>query len=346
MLLTVGELARRCGLTVRTLHHYDAIGLLVPASRSAAGYRLYARADIERLHRIQALRQLGLSLTDIGAALSGPQQPLAAVVDRQIAQIDRELHEAARLRERLVHLRAQLADGQSPDLADWLHTLELMTMYEKYFTAEELQQLPLHTNPDIQSEWSALVTAVQAAMDRGATPDDADAQILALRWMEMAGRGTGGNPAFLMRLQAMNENEPAARVQSGITEALQAFVEQSMVAARLAIFARYLDPTDMERMHANYGRHMYAWPPLIADLIKARAADTPADAPHVQRMAQRWMELFAAYAGDDPATHARIREAYAKEPDLRSGSAVDDALLDYVRASLASLSPSVRRTPH
>lgn len=40
MLLTVGELARRCGLTVRTLHHYDAIGLLVPESRSDAGYLL------------------------------------------------------------------------------------------------------------------------------------------------------------------------------------------------------------------------------------------------------------------------------------------------------------------
>ena len=91
MLLTVGELARRCGMTVRTLHHYDAIGLLQPASRSGAGYRPYARADVERLHRIRALRQLGLSLTDIGIALSGPQQPLADVVDRQIAQIDREL---------------------------------------------------------------------------------------------------------------------------------------------------------------------------------------------------------------------------------------------------------------
>jgi len=78
MLLTVGELARRCGLTVRTLHHYDAIGLLKPSVRSAAGYRLYDRANIECLHRIQALHQLGLSLTAIGDALSGPQAPLPA----------------------------------------------------------------------------------------------------------------------------------------------------------------------------------------------------------------------------------------------------------------------------
>ncbi|MFC5437510.1 MerR family transcriptional regulator [Rhodanobacter umsongensis] len=337
MLWTVGELARRCGLTVRTLHHYDAIGLLKPSVRSAAGYRLYDRANIERLHRIQALRQLGLSLTGIGTALSGPQQPLADVVDRQIAQIDRELSEAANLRERLVYLRTQLANGQSPDLADWLDTLELMTMYEKYFSPEELKVLPLHTDPDVQVEWSALIGAVQSAMDLGATTDDADVQILALRWMTMVERGTGNNPEFLMRLHAMNENEPAARAQSGITQALQTFVEAAVVAARLAIFARYLDVHDMERMLANYGKQMYAWPMLIADLRKAMEENTPANDPNVQKMAQRWTELFRAYAGDSPVTHARIREAYAKEPDLRSGSAVDNSLLDYVREALASL---------
>lgn len=65
--LVIGELAKRPGLTVRTLHHYDAIKLLSPPTRSDAGYRLYNRQHInrqhiERLRRIQALRRLGLSL--------------------------------------------------------------------------------------------------------------------------------------------------------------------------------------------------------------------------------------------------------------------------------------------
>jgi DNA-binding transcriptional MerR regulator len=50
MALKIGELARRTGLTVRTLHHYDAIGLLKPSARSDAGYRLYDRNDVARLH--------------------------------------------------------------------------------------------------------------------------------------------------------------------------------------------------------------------------------------------------------------------------------------------------------
>lgn len=54
MMLKVGELARRAGLAVRTLHHYDSIGLLKPSGRSAAGYRLYNRDDVARLHQVQA----------------------------------------------------------------------------------------------------------------------------------------------------------------------------------------------------------------------------------------------------------------------------------------------------
>jgi DNA-binding transcriptional MerR regulator len=331
MLLTVGELARRCGMTVRTLHHYDAIGLLQPASRSGAGYRLYARADIERLHRIQALRQLGLSLTDIGTALSGPEQPLAEVVDHQLTQIDQELARIGRLRNRLEAMRKQLVAGQSLDLAEWLETLELMTMYEKYFSPEELKELPLHRDPDVTTQWAALVGEVQAAMDDGATPDSPQAHALALQWMEMVQRGTGNNPAFLTRLKSMLDNEPALRERNGITSAMERFVEQSLIRARLIIFERYLLPLEMELMRANYGQQMHEWPPLIGELRAAMKAGTLPTEPKVRQLARRWSELFRAYAGDDPATHVRIRDAYANEPDLRSGSAVDMALLAYLR---------------
>ena len=87
MLLKIGELAKRTGLTVRTLHHYDNIGLLTPSVRSDAGYRLYDRSDIARLHRIQALRRLDLSLAEIGALLSGEGADLQRVIQQQITSL-------------------------------------------------------------------------------------------------------------------------------------------------------------------------------------------------------------------------------------------------------------------
>jgi MerR family transcriptional regulator, thiopeptide resistance regulator len=61
--LRIGEVAAATGVTVRTLRHYDALGLLVPAGRTDAGYRLYADEDVQRLYRILALRRASLSTT-------------------------------------------------------------------------------------------------------------------------------------------------------------------------------------------------------------------------------------------------------------------------------------------
>jgi MerR family transcriptional regulator, thiopeptide resistance regulator len=67
--VNVGEVAALAGVTVRTLHHYDQIGLLSPSGRSAAGYRLYAPADLDRLHQVLVYRELGFSLEDVAALL-------------------------------------------------------------------------------------------------------------------------------------------------------------------------------------------------------------------------------------------------------------------------------------
>ena len=69
MPFTVGDLVRLTGVTVRALHHYDEIGLVVPSDRSAAGYRLYSDADVHRLQQVLLLRELGLPLEEIASAI-------------------------------------------------------------------------------------------------------------------------------------------------------------------------------------------------------------------------------------------------------------------------------------
>ena len=69
---TVGTLARLSGVTVRTLHHYDEIGLLRASERSDAGYRLYSETDVDRLRAILSYRELGLALDEIARAVDAP----------------------------------------------------------------------------------------------------------------------------------------------------------------------------------------------------------------------------------------------------------------------------------
>src|SRR5207253_3491412 len=67
--LKVGELARRTGLTIRTLHHYDEIGLLKPSLHTESGHRLYTADDVARLQQIVSLRQLGFALEEVKGCL-------------------------------------------------------------------------------------------------------------------------------------------------------------------------------------------------------------------------------------------------------------------------------------
>jgi len=69
MALTVGQVAEQLGVTVRTLHHYDEIGLVVPSDRTGAGYRLYGGEDITRLQQVVVYRRLGFALGEIAALL-------------------------------------------------------------------------------------------------------------------------------------------------------------------------------------------------------------------------------------------------------------------------------------
>ena len=83
MPLTVGQMADVAGVTVRTLHHYDALGLLTPGARSTAGYRLYEDADCERLQEILFYRELGFGLEGINEILRDPEYDRADALRQQ-----------------------------------------------------------------------------------------------------------------------------------------------------------------------------------------------------------------------------------------------------------------------
>src|SRR4051812_40728627 len=103
----VGELAGVTGLTVRTLHHWDEIGLLRPSRRTAAGHRLYADADVTRLQQVTSLRQLGFPLEQIRDLLDRRGIPARQVITLHLEKLREQIELQRALQARLEQVAAR-----------------------------------------------------------------------------------------------------------------------------------------------------------------------------------------------------------------------------------------------
>jgi DNA-binding transcriptional MerR regulator len=221
----VGELARVAGVTVRTLHHYDELGLLRPSERTGGGHRLYTTADVERLYRLLALRSLGLPLEEIGTLLDDGAGGVAATVRRHLETVERQTRALQALRTRLTRLLAALEAGRGTS-DEILEALEAMSMFEKYYTPEQLQQLERRRQAlgedeikRVEQEWKDLYAQVREHREQGTDPSDPAVQALVRRSGELIQMFTGGDPAIAASLQRMYEQEGPERASRGAMSA-------------------------------------------------------------------------------------------------------------------------------
>lgn len=191
--LTVSEVSKLSGVSVRTLHHYDALGLLSPSHRSDAGYRLYEEPDLLRLQQILFFRELGLSLERIHDVLTDPEFDLKATL-----RVQRQL-----LAEESIRLRAVLsAVEQTLEALERGTTMTKEEMFEVFggfdpeAHAEEAEQrwgdteafkesarrTKRYTKQDwarFKTEQDALNASMVAAMRKKVAPESAEGKAVA-----------------------------------------------------------------------------------------------------------------------------------------------------------------------
>lgn len=203
----VGELSARTGLSVRALHHYEEIGLLVPSGRTEAGHRLYSDGDVIRLQQVASLRSLGFSLAEIREFLDAPGFSPGRVIELHIARIRERIELERRLCDRLEAVANLLAaenpvggDSAGKFVETVMEVTKMSERIEKYYTPEQLEQLERRRQElgeerirAAQEEWPALMEQVRAEMEAGTDPSDERVQRLARRWMELVEEFTGGD---------------------------------------------------------------------------------------------------------------------------------------------------------
>ncbi len=235
--MRVGELARRAGLTVRTLHHYDEIGLLSPSARTESGHRLYGAADVERLQQIVSLRQLGFPLVEIRAMLAGSETPVLDVIEMQIGRVSEQIRLQQQLRSQLDLIARRLRNNGSAPVEELLRTMEMMSMVDKYYSEEQLAWLRKRREEvgeerirEVEAEWPRLMAEVMAEMETGTDPTDPKLRPLLDRWSGLVSEFTGGDAGIAKSLNSMHEHEDTVPTGEQIDRELFAYVGKAMAA--------------------------------------------------------------------------------------------------------------------
>jgi DNA-binding transcriptional MerR regulator len=216
----IGELARRTGLTVRTLHHYDSIGLLSPAERSEGGHRVYGEDDVRRLYRIVSLRSLGFPLDAIAGVLDLDGVDARGAVADHLHRLEDQMERDRALRRTLRALLNRL------ETEDFLTTIEEMTMHQRYYSPEQLQQLEQRRRSlgddairGVEREWGEIFATLRAEMEAGTDPADPRLRPIAERGRELLAMFTGGDAGIKQSLNEMWQHEDPAELSHGMVDA-------------------------------------------------------------------------------------------------------------------------------
>jgi len=332
MAFTVGQLAKRTGLTVRALHHYHAIGLLVPSHRSSSGYRLYTHADVVRLYQIQALRRLGLPLAEIETALAKRGASLPEVVGRQIEELTDRIEHAEVLKARLVQLRDVLAQGDEPVVGDWLAAVELNTLYDRYCSPEELHRL-LARRRSLVGEWPALIADVRTALSHGVPPDSEEGQSLGNRWRQLMLSQVGGDTTLAIKMKLAYADQPDVQArfeaQSGLGPDVLEYLWQIWMHGQLALWTRRIGPDAASRLKFSEDR-LREWLRVNADLRDAMKNGESPDSDLVQRALREWDALVDELAAGDATLARHLVETFDADLELQQAWAIDTTVLTFV----------------
>ena len=217
--MTVGEVAKKMDVTVRTLQHYDKEGLLSPSAISEGGRRLYTDKDIVKLHQILSLKHLGFSLDDIKNRLIPLDTPneIAAVLEQQATAVQRKIDSLSESLRELEALRAEVLQMQSVDFkkyADIIVNLQMKNDYYwliKHFDDQTLDHIRNHFDKDSGKAFMDTFVQLQDEAIRlqnaGIPADSDEAQRFAKAYWNMITEFTGGDMSMLSKLMELGQFE-------------------------------------------------------------------------------------------------------------------------------------------
>lgn len=233
--MKVGDLAKKTGLSVRALHHYDEVGLLKPSARDESGHRIYTESDVCRLQQIVSLRDVGLTLEEVRFTLGDPAVSILSVVERHMESLEDEIHRQQRLFKRLSSITNFLRTKEKLDLNVILETIRDVVTIEKHLSSEHMDAMSTVTSnlgseqfKRIGEEMTTIISGLRAAMEKSIPPSDPDIQAMAKRWQEFSNILSGGDVTLKKSFQDLYEQKPEFGIRHGVDEKMLNYVREAI----------------------------------------------------------------------------------------------------------------------
>lgn len=238
--MTVGEVAKKMDVTVRTLQHYDREGLLSPSATSEGERRLYTDKDIVKLHQILSLKHLGFSLDDIKNRLTPLDTPaeIAAVLAEQAAAVRQKIDSLTESLRELEVLRGEVLQMQAVDFkkyADIIVNLQMKNDFYWLIKRFDDQTLDHIRNRFDKESGKAFMDAFLRLQDKairlqeeGVPPDSEEGQDFAKAYWDMIMDFTGGDRSMLPKLIELGQFQNAEQGWKEKQSIANGYVEQAL----------------------------------------------------------------------------------------------------------------------
>lgn len=240
--MTVGEVAKKMDVTVRTLQHYDKEGLLSPSAMSGGGRRLYTDKDIVKLHQILSLKHLGFSLDDIRDRLIPLDTPadVAEILSEQASVIRKKIADLTESLSAIEALKTEVFEMQSVNFkkyADIIINLEMKNDFYcliKYFDSETLDHIRSRFDKKSSIAFLQKFLHIQdeaiRLQDAGVSAESPEGLRLAKAYWDLILEFTGGDTAMLPTLMQIGENNEVNQEQRQKQAKAKAFIEPALGA--------------------------------------------------------------------------------------------------------------------
>lgn len=238
--MTVGELAKKMGVTVRTLQHYDKLNLLIPSAESDGGRRLYTDKDLIKLHQILSLKHLGFSLDDIKKRLLPLEsaQDVAEILSEQAEEMNKKIEALSNSLKEIELLKAEVLQIKKVDFkkyADIIVNLQMKNEYYwliKHFDDQMLDHICSRFDVDSGNEFikkfTELTDEIVQLKNKGIAPDCETSQETAKRFWNMVIEFTNGDLSLLPTLMETGQFKEVDNEWAQKQASVNSYIEQAL----------------------------------------------------------------------------------------------------------------------